>query len=453
MADAAVGPPEAASDLAGSHRQASARSLRPGISAGRLAGRLAFHLAEGESVARSPVNGGFDLDVVLIGGCGRVGLPLAIAFADRGARVGIYDLNEAAVETVNAGRMPFAECGAADALRRAVATGRLNASADDAIVASAEHVVVVIGTPVDEHLNPDRAAVATALGCCAGRLRDGQILILRSTVYPGVTAQVEKMIAGLGIEMDVAFCPERIAEGKAMTELFELPQIISSRTPQGVQRASRLFGLLSRKLVVMSPEEAELAKLFTNVWRYVKFATANQLYMMANDQGLDFERIRQGLIEDYPRAADMPGAGFAAGPCLLKDTMQLAAYNHNNFALGHTAMAINEGMPLYLVHRLEQRFDLSSMAVGILGMAFKGGSDDIRSSLSYKLKRILAFKAAAVLCADPYVTCDPDLQPADEVIAQSDLLLIAAPHPEYKDLKTSKPVADIWNILGEGVRV
>ena len=404
-------------------------------------------------MARSLVNSDFELDVVLIGGCGHVGLPLAIAFADRGARVGIYDVSQAAVEKVNAGRMPFEEAGAAEALRRAVAAGRLTASADDAIVAAAEHVIVVIGTPVDEHLNPDRAAVATALGGCAGRLRDGQVLILRSTVYPGVTAQVEKMIVGLGLDMDVAFCPERIAEGRAMTELFELPQIISSRTPRGVERAGRLFRLLSRKLVVMSPEEAELAKLFTNVWRYVKFATANQLYMMANDQGLDFERIRQGLIEDYPRAADMPGAGLAAGPCLLKDTMQLAAYNHNNFALGHTAMAINEGMPLYLVHRLEQRFDLAAMTVGILGMAFKGGSDDTRSSLSYKLKRILAFKAGAVLCSDPYVTSDPDLRPLDEVIARSDLLMIAAPHPEYRELKTSKPVADIWNIRGEGVRV
>ena len=128
----------------------------------------------------------------------------------------------------------------------------------------------------------------------------------------------------------------------------------------------------------------------------------------------------------------MPGAGFAAGPCLFKDTMQLAAFNNNNFALGHTAMTINEGLPLYLVHRLEQRFDLASMTVGILGMAFKGGSDDIRSSLSYKLKRILAFKADKVLCTDPYVTVDPNLLPQDEVIAQSDLLVIGAPHPEYR---------------------
>ena len=128
-----------------------------------------------------------------------------------------------------------------------------------------------------------------------------------------------------------------------------------------MRRASALFSLLTGSIVELSPEEAELAKLFTNVWRYIKFAAANQFYMMANERGLDFERIRQGLTSDYPRAADMPGAGFAAGPCLFKDTMQLAAFNNNNFTLGHTAMTINEGMPLYLVHCLEQRFDLSAM--------------------------------------------------------------------------------------------
>ena len=395
----------------------------------------------------------FARDVVVIGGCGHVGLPLAVAFASRGLRVSIFDVSEPAVACVNSGRMPFAEPGAAAPLEQAIAAGTLDASTDPAIVGTGEHVVVVIGTPVGENLEPDQSAIPNALQGCAAHLTAGQILILRSTVYPGVTARVEKMVAGLGADIDVAFCPERIAEGKAMTELFTLPQIVSSRTPRGTERASKLFGLLTSKLVAMSPEEAELAKLYTNVWRYIKFATANQLYMMANDQGLDFERIRQGLSEDYPRAADMPAAGFAAGPCLFKDTMQLAAYNQNNFPLGHAAMAVNEGMPLYLVHRIEQRHDLSAMTVGILGMAFKGGSDDTRSSLSYKLKRILAFKAGAVLCTDPYVTTDPDLHPLDEVLESADMLVIAAPHPEYRGLVTDKPVADIWNILGAGVRI
>jgi UDP-N-acetyl-D-mannosaminuronic acid dehydrogenase len=401
----------------------------------------------------SPGGGRFERDIVVVGGCGHVGLPLAIAFADRGARVGIYDVSEKAVATVNAGQLPFDEAGAGPVLERVVSSGMLHASLDPAIVGTAEHVVVVIGTPVDEFLNPDQAAIPNALGGCAPYLGDGQLLILRSTVFPGVTALVEKMIAGLGKEIEVTFCPERIAEGKAMTELFSLPQIVSARSPEAMDRASRLFGRLTDKIVQLSPEEAELAKLYTNVWRYIKFAAANQFYMMANDRGLDFERIRQGLSQDYPRAQDMPGAGFAAGPCLFKDTMQLAAFNNNNFALGHTAMTINEGLPLYVVSRLEQRYDLSNMTVGILGMAFKGGSDDIRSSLSYKLKRILAFKSDRVLCTDPYVTVDPKLVPLEQVLAESDLLVVAAPHPEYQGLVTGKPVADVWNILGGGVQV
>ena len=403
--------------------------------------------------AASAASSEFERDLVVIGGGGHVGLPLAIAFADRGAQVAIYDVSESAVESVNAGRLPFDEPGAEPVIKRAISSGRLHATTDPAVVGTAEHVVVVIGTPVDEHLNPDPTAIPRALSACAPYLRDGQMLVLRSTVFPGVTALVEKMIAGLGVKIEVAFCPERIAEGKAMTELFELPQIVSARSSGGLERASKLFSLLTERIVELSPEEAELAKLFTNVWRYIKFAAANQFYMMANDRGLDFERIRQGLTRDYPRAADMPGAGFAAGPCLFKDTMQLAAFNNNNFALGHTAMTINEGLPLYLVHRLEQRFDLSSMTVGILGMAFKGESDDIRSSLSYKLKRVLEFKADAVLCTDPYVTVDPTLLPQEEVITRSDLLIIATPHKSYRDLVLTKPVADLWNVLGEGVRI
>ncbi|HEV3382258.1 MAG TPA: nucleotide sugar dehydrogenase [Trebonia sp.] len=402
-----------------------------------------------------PAGSGFERDVVVIGGCGHVGLPLAIAFADRGARVGIYDVSASAVETVNAGRLPFREPGAADVLSRVVAQRRLVASAEPSIVGSAEHVVVVIGTPVDEHLNPNPEKIPRALGACCEHFRDGQLLVLRSTVFPGVTALVEKMIAGLGLDIEVAFCPERIAEGKAMTELFELPQIVSARSPRGLERAAELFGLLTGSVVPMAPEEAELAKLFTNVWRYIKFAAANQFYMMANDRGLDFEKIRRGLSEDYPRASDMPGAGFAAGPCLFKDTMQLAAFNNNNFALGHTAMTINEGLPLYLVSRLEQRFDLASMTVGILGMAFKSESDDIRSSLSYKLKRILSFKAGQVLTTDPFVpaAADPSLLPLADVLARADLLVIATPHPAYRNLVTDKPVADMWNVLAGGVLV
>ena len=394
-------------------------------------------------------NGRFACDIVVIGGCGHVGLPLAIAFAERGARVAIYDVSDEAVEAVNASRMPFGEPAAELPLRRAVTAGRLMASSDPGIVAAAEHVVVVVSS-IDEQAGHRPDSIKTALADCTSQFRDGQILILRSTVTPGTTATAEKMIAARGIDVDVAFCPERIAEGQAMTELYELPQIVASRTARGLERASGLFSLLTPKLIPMTVEEAELAKLFTNAWRYIKFAAANQFYMIASDLGLDYERIRQGLVKDYPRAADLAPAGFTAGPCLLKDTAGLARAN-SGFTLGRAAISVNQGLPGYLVDRLQLRYDLAGMRVGVLGMAFKGGSDDTRSSLAYLLADLLAANAREVLCTDPLVTTDPDLLPLPDVLDRADLLIIAAPHPQYRDLRTGKPVVDIWNLLRQGV--
>jgi UDP-N-acetyl-D-mannosaminuronic acid dehydrogenase len=394
-----------------------------------------------------------ELDVVVVGGCGHVGLPLAVALASRGSRVGIYDIDEDAVDRVNKGEVLFREDGLEELLHPALRDGMLSASTDPATISRASTVIVVVGTPVDEHLNPNPHAVARAIEGVVQHYRDGQLVVLRSTVYHGVTKNVERLFARHGIEVDLSFCPERIAEGRAMTELFTLPQIVSGRTPEVRDRAGRLFSTLTGEIVELSPEEAELAKLFTNSWRYLKFAAANQFYVMANDHGLDFERIRAAVTHDYPRAADMPGAGFAAGPCLLKDTMQLAAFTDNTFVLGHAAMLVNEGLPLYLVTRLESRRDLANDVVGLLGMAFKGDSDDTRSSLSYKLKRILEFRAAEVLCSDPHVTTDPRLVPLEETIARSDILIIGAPHEAYRDLRRLAPdteIVDIWNLLGEG---
>ena len=395
----------------------------------------------------------FENDVVVVGGCGHVGLPLAIILASKKLKVVAFDTNTQVVATVNSGKMPFDEPGAPEVLTEVLRTKLFSASSDKKLVSTAEHVVVVIGTPVDEHLNPDPEVVPNAVAQLLDVLKDGQHLVLRSTVYPGVTKLVEKVIAGSGKKIDVSFCPERIAEGKAVEELIALPQIISARTTHAVDRAKSLFSNLTSNMIVVSPEEAELAKLFTNTWRYIKFAAANQLYTIANDFGVDFERVRHAITTDYPRAADMPGAGFAAGPCLFKDTMQLAAFNNNNFTLGHSSMMINEGLPLYLVSRIEKNYDLSKMTVGVLGMAFKAESDDIRSSLSYKLKRILKFKAQSVICADALVNDDEALIGEAELIDRADLVVIGAPHKRYASMPISKPVIDIWNIRKQGVLI
>jgi len=392
------------------------------------------------------------MDMVVIGGVGHVGLPFGLVAADRGHQVVAYDLDAVTVARVNAGEMPFMEGGAHEMLERVLAAGTFTASTDPSTVSVAEVVVVVIGTPVDEHLNPDPSAVVDALIELDSRFRAGQLVILRSTVFPGVTRKVEAWFAERHPEVSVAFCPERIAEGFALEEIISLPQLVGARSTSAADLAAEFFASLGVVTIPVLPEEAELAKLFTNTWRYIKFAAANQFWMMANEFGVDFERVRAAITTDYPRAADMPGAGFAAGPCLFKDTMQLAAFSDNSFALGNAAMMINEGLPLYLIKRMEAEHDLSTMTVGILGMAFKGDIDDSRSSLSYKLRKLLIFRAADVLCADPYVV-DDRLVAEEEVLAGADLIVIATPHASYRSLSFRQPVVDLWNLTGRGVLI
>jgi len=391
------------------------------------------------------------LRVAVVGGAGHVGLPLAVMFASRGAEALVVDINAQAVELVNAGTSPFDEPGMHDVLQNVRREGRLRATTDAAELSTSEYVVIVVGTPVNEYLSPDPGVVTSTVEELVPHLRDGQHLVLRSTVYPGVTRMVESVIDKSGKNVSVSFCPERIAQGKAMTELTELPQIIASRTAQGTAAARRLFDLLAHSLVEVLPEEAELAKLFTNTWRYIKFAAANQLFMIANDWGVDFERVRHAITTDYPRAADMPGAGFAAGPCLFKDTMQVAAFSNSTFSLGHAAMAVNEGLPSYVVERMARRFDLATMKVGVLGTAFKADSDDTRSSLAYKLRKLLAVRCASVVCADDNVTTDSGLVPEQQLLNSVELVVFGTPHPRYKTMQIRQPVVDIWNVRGNGV--
>jgi UDP-N-acetyl-D-mannosaminuronic acid dehydrogenase len=206
--------------------------------------------------------------------------------------------------------------------------------------------------------------------------------------------------------------------------------------------------MISPELIVLKPIEAEFAKLFNNAYRYMEFAVTNQFYLIAKSAGLNYSRILEAMKHNYPRAQNIPGPGFAAGPCLVKDTMQLLAFARNEFALGNAAIMVNEGLPLHVVADLRRDYDLGKMTVGLLGMAFKAESDDPRASLSYKLKKVMVGLAREVLTTDPYVTSDPELLPLDDVVARSDLLILCTPHRIYKtaDLK-SKPAVDVWSFL------
>lgn len=390
-------------------------------------------------------------DLCVVGGGGHVGLPLALVFASKGRQVIIHDLATETLDEIRQGRVPFEERGAEELLRDALAAGRLTLTSDPACLSDAPAIVVTIGTPVDEHLSPDLMVMSRWLDSALPRLHDGQLLVLRSTVYPGTTAWLAKQLTLAGKQIDVAYCPERVVQGRAVEEVQSLPQLVSGATPQARQRAAALFEQIAPEVVPLEPLEAEFAKLFTNAYRYIQFAAANQFFMIANTAGVDYANILRALKQNYSRARDIPGAGLTAGPCLLKDTMQLAAYSENQFSLGSAAMMVNEGLALYIAAEIKRKHPLAEMTVGLLGMAFKADNDDIRSSLSYKLRKALSLHAGEVLGTDPLVRVDPTLRPLEEVLERSDLLVLCVPHTAYRALDTrGKPVVDIWNFFGNG---
>ncbi|MFZ2555913.1 MAG: nucleotide sugar dehydrogenase [Minisyncoccia bacterium] len=389
-------------------------------------------------------------DLCIIGGAGHVGLPLGVAFANSDVKTVLFDINKPWLEKIDSGSFPFKEENGDAALRKALKKKTLTTSMDAASISSSKAVLLVIGTPVDEHLNPDWNTLLTLVTNYLPYFRDGQLLILRSTVYPGTSERLQKLFRKEKKNIKVAFCPERIVQGYSLRELREFPQIVSAFDADTVKKVTALFRKISPSVVVaVSPIEAELAKLFSNSWRYIKFAVANQFYMIADQYGLDYHQIHAAMTKDYPRNSDLPRPGFAAGPCLFKDTMQLAAFNDNKFFLGHAAMLINEGMPNYVIDKLKRQTKGAPIkTIGILGMAFKAESDDGRSSLSFKLRKIAEAHADDVLCHDTYME-HPSHSKKDDLIKRSDVIILATPHNEYRSIQPSrypkKIFIDIWN--------
>ena len=387
-------------------------------------------------------------DTVIVGGLGHVGLPLGLAFARRDLNVGLLDIDQRKAAVVEAGRMPFTEHGAQSILE-AVINKTLHVRLDVEVLREARTVIIATGTPVDEYLNPKVDALLKLFSGLKSHLDPEQTIIIRSTVYPRTCTQVRNLLEADGCTWHVArsggvgvrWPEEYVAWAK--TE-----GLLDRVAPSPAAARSARPGAIAPKIIPVSVEEAELAKLFSNAWRYIQFALANQFYMISQDFGVDFNRVRAAMTDGYGRAASVPTAGFAAGPCLLKDTMQLAAFNNNGFTLGHAAMMINEGLPNFLVESLRRRRDLTKTRVGILGMAFKGDIDDTRDSLSYKLGKILRFHGAHVLYSDEYAE-DPTFVTKERLVAESDVVIIGAAHSSYRDLAMPDgvEVIDPWGLV------
>ena len=387
--------------------------------------------------------------ISIIGGCGHVGFPLGVAMSSRNDGgdhfdVTLVDINDEIINKINSGCVPFREAGAEELLKKCLSDKKLRASKDMSTVRNSDAVIFVTGTPVDEHLNPKINDVLKIIELYLPYLHPSQLIILRSTIFPGVSKVVENMlIKKFNAPCKLAFCPERIVQGKGIEEIFTLPQLVSANNDQAFDEAAEIFSTIAPKIIKLELEEAELAKLMTNSWRYMEFAIANQFYMMIEERGYSFYKIFNALSDDYPRAKHFARAGFAAGPCLFKDTMQLSAFYNNKFFLGQAGMLVNEGLPDFVVGQLEKKMtSLRDKNIAILGMAFKANNDDTRESLSFKIKKILNFKMAVPLIHDPYL----DTEPLDEILKRADGIILGVPHDEYLNLKIDVPFVDCWNV-------
>ena len=387
-------------------------------------------------------------NVVIVGGGGHIGLPLGIVLSKLGHSVVALDINQDAVDKINRGVMPFYEDHAEALLKEVILGGGFRASTEMSELKSAHVIIICIGTPVDEHMSPVPRIFIDLLASLKEYFQNGQLLILRSTVYPGTTRLAAKYLQGFDLE--IAFCPERILQGKAIEELGSMPNIISGVTSKAAESAKEFLSGLG-PTISATVEEAEFAKLFLNTYRYIEFATSNQLYTIANDAGVDYSRVLEVMKFEYPRASKLPGPGFTAGPCLMKDTMQLVSFSQNRFTLGSSAFFANEGLALYVVDQVMKLSDSKEPKIGLLGMAFKADNDDIRASLSYRVRKAFQLAGADVIAGDNNVSNDSTLIPEQTVIELSDIIVICAPHKQYKEMDfRGKQVIDIWNMLGHG---
>jgi len=386
--------------------------------------------------------------IVVIGGAGHIGLPLSLCIAKEGLPVSIYDLNKEVLKKINDGIFPYKEEGGRYLLKKILKKKNFSISSQISEIKKKNIIIICIGTPIDEYMNPVHSVIKECIDQILPYLEKDQLIILRSSVSPKTTEWVSKYINNKKKGIDVVYCPERVVQGETIKEIREIPQIIGAFNQKAFTKALKIFSKISKKVVKATPLEAELSKLFCNAYRYIEFSISNQFYLISEAAGIDFKEIYKIMKKDYSRASNIPSAGFSAGPCLFKDTMQLASFFKNEFSLGQQAMLVNEGLVLSLSEKIAENFDISKLNIGLLGMAFKADSDDIRDSLSYKLKKKLEIDAKKVLTTDPYVKIDENLMPLNEVINKSNLLILCAPHKSYKKINLKgKPVIDVWGFL------
>ena len=389
------------------------------------------------------INGNF---VSIIGGAGHVGAPLGLALSSKGYNVILIDKNKENIKKINHAEMPFVEEGCSKLLKKMVYKKKIIATSDLSKVKRCKYIIVCLGTPVNKRFEPNLKNFINFFYILKKYLNRNHIIIIRSSIYPGICNKVFDIIKTHC--KNLSYCPERIAQGKSLKELPKISQIISGKNIKSRLESGKVFKKVCGKIIYTKIIEAELIKLFSNAYRYINFSISNQFYMMCKSQGLDFFKIRDLMRDNYKRNTNIATAGFTSGPCLLKDSMQLSSFYNHKFSLFHSAMSINEGLPIFIIKQLSEKYNLKKKIVGVLGLSFKAENDDIRDSLSIKLLKYLKSKKIRTLQSDEYYK-DKNNIDKNLLVKKSDIIIVLTPHRAYRNLKINKKkvLIDIWGII------
>ena len=385
-------------------------------------------------------------NISIIGGAGHVGFPLGLIFSSKGFSVSLIDKHTTNINKINNGKVPFLEESSQLLLKKMLKKKKIYATNQLNKVIKSKYIIVCIGTPITNQLNPKLRDFVSLFHQLKKFLKKDQIVIIRSSIYPGICNKIYKIIEKKC--KNLSYCPERIVQGKSISELPKLPQLISGKSKKAIIESGKLFRKVCKKIIYTEVIEAELVKLFSNAYRYINFSISNQFYMICQNHNLDFFKIRDIMRDGYMRNANIPMSGFTAGPCLLKDTMQLSSFYNHKFSLGRVAMSINEGIPKFIVNKLKTKFNLRKKTVGVLGLAFKSETDDIRDSLAIKLLKLLKSMKIKTLQSDEFYKNKKNINKKD-LIKKSDIIILSTPHKAYKKLKIGKNkiLIDVWGLI------
>ncbi len=384
--------------------------------------------------------------ISIIGGAGHIGLPLALKFCENNFFVEIIDKNKIAIENLKKSIFPFNEIGGKRLLEHCLRKKKLRFNHEYSGVQDADFIIITVGTPLVKK-KPSLNEINGVILKIKKYLKNNQSVILRSTVFPGAIKKIYNKVHNINKKIGISYCPERVAQGKSLEEIKKLNQIISSSSKREEKKITKLFKNICDDISICTFEEAELIKLFSNAWRYAKFALSNEFFMLCNDKNLNYKKIHHLMTINYPRNNGLPTQGFAAGPCLPKDSVQLYLSNKKNSKLVMTSHKINEKLPNYFVNSLKKKINISGKKIGILGTTFKSNIDDERDSLSIKLKEILEKNGAKVFCNDPHVKNQNYLS-IKQIKSKCKIIFLATPHKQYKKINLkNKIIIDCWDYL------